>query len=109
MPLFVLVWTWIRWGMVDGRSLRSGLPVCVSAVRHTVAFGFRGPGQGGAGGGRSAAVVVWCLSGRSWLSGSAWRAWPDAGVRVRVFLARAVWVVGIPLFGAAQLALADGA
>ena len=70
VPVLVLVWTWGPWGMVDGRLLRFGFPVCVSALGHPVALGFRGASQGGGGGGRSAAVVVWCLCGRSWLSSS---------------------------------------
>ena len=81
---------WVPWGMVDGRPLSTGFPVCVSALRHPVPFGFRGTGQGRAGGGGSAAVAMWRLCGWSWLSGSAWVAWPDAGVRVGVFLVRAV-------------------
>ena len=108
MPVLVFVWAWVPWGMVDG-LLRSGFPVCVSALGHPVAFGFRGVGKGGAGGGRSAAVVVWCLCGWSRLSGSAWVACPDAGVSVGVFLARAVWVAGVPLLGAGRLVFADGA
>ena len=109
VPVLVLVWMWVLLRKVDGRPLRSGCPVCVSALGHLVAFGFRGTGQGGAGGGRSAALVVWCLFGWSWLSGSARVAWPDAGVRVGVFLARDVWVACIPLFGAGRLALAGDA
>ena len=109
MPVLVLVWTWVPWRKVDWRLLRSGFPVCVSALGHPVAFGFRGTSQRGAGGGQSAALVVWCLFWWSWLSGSTWVAWPDAGVRVGILLVRAVWVAGISLFGAGWLALAAGA
>ena len=96
-------WAWLRAGagvgvgvgvVGDGWLLRSGLPVCVSALRHLVASGFRGAGPGGAGGGRLAAVVARCLRGWSRLLGSVWVAWPDVGVRVGVFMAWAVWAVG---------------
>ena len=108
-------WVWVRAGagvgvclgvMGDGWLLRSWFPVCVSALRHLVAFGFWSPGPGGAGGGLLAAVVAWCLRGRSGLLGGAWVAWPDAGVRVGVFMAWAVWAVGTPLLGAGRLVLA---
>ena len=108
-------WVWVRAGagvgvclgvMGDGWLLRSWFPVCVSALRHLVAFGFWSPGPGGAGGGSLAAVVAWCLRGRSGLLGGAWVAWPDAGVRVGVFMAWAVWAVGTPLLGAGRLVLA---
>ena len=91
-----LAWVWVRAGagvgvgvgvVGDGRLLRSGFPVCVSALRHLVAFGFWGAGPGGAGSGWLAAVVAWCLRGRSRLLGSALVAWLDAGVRVGVFMA----------------------
>ena len=75
VPVLVLVWTWVAWGMVDGWPLRSAFPVCVSSLGHPVAFGFRRTGQGSAGVWRSAAVVVWCLCGWSWLLGSAWVVW----------------------------------
>ena len=107
-------WTWalVRAGAAvdvgvgvvgDGWLLRSGFPVCVSALRHLVAFGFRGAGPGGAGGGWLRAVVAWCLRGRLRLLGSAWVAWPDEGVRVGVFMALAVWAAGTPLLGAGRL------
>ena len=105
-------WAWVRAGagvgvgvgvVGDGWLLRSGLAVCVSAPRHLVASGFRGAGPGGAGGGWLAAVVAWCLRRQSRLLGSAWVAWPDAGVRVGVFMAWAVWAVGTPLLGAGRL------
>ena len=50
-------------------------------------------------GGSSGVLPVWVLR----LASSAWVAWLDAGVRVAVFVARAVWVVGIPLLGAGRL------
>ena len=101
-------WAWVRAGagvglgvsvVGDGWLLRSGFPVCVSALRHLVASGFRGAGAGGAGGGWLAAVVAWCLRGWSRLLGSAWLAWPHVGVCVGVFKAWAVWAVGTPLLG----------
>ena len=108
LPVLVLVWAWVLWRMVDG-LLRSGFPVCVSVLGHPVASGFQSVGQVGAGGGRCAAVVVWCLCGWSRLSASAWVAWPDASARVAVFVVRAVWVAGIPLLGAGRLLLGVGA
>ena len=105
-------WAWVRArarvgvgvGVVgDGWLLRSGFPVCVSALRHLVASGFRGAGPRGASGGWLAAVVVWCLRGRSRLLGSAWVAWPDAGVRLGVFMAWVLWAVVTPLLGAGRL------
>ena len=89
----VLVWAWVSWGMGVGWLLRSGFPVCVSAPRHLVASGLWGAGPGGADGGCLAAVVAWCLRGWSRLPGSAWVAWPGAGVRVGVFMAWADCVV----------------
>ena len=94
MPVPLLVWARVSWGMGLGWLLRSRFPVCVSALRHRAASGFRGAGPGGAGGGWLAAVVAWRLRGLSRLPGSAWLAWPDAGVRVGVFMAWDVWVVG---------------
>ena len=99
----VLVCAWVSWGMGVGWLLRSGFPVCVLALRRLVAFGFRSAGLEGAGGGWLAAVVAWCLRGWSRLPGSAWVAWPDAGVRVGVFMAWAVWVVRTALLGAGRL------
>ena len=105
-------WAWVRAGagvgvgvcfVGDGWLLRSGFPLCVSALRHLVASGLQNAGLGGAGGGWLAAVVAWCLRGRSRLLGSAWVALPDVGVPVGVFTAWAVWVVGIPLLGAGRL------
>ena len=58
------------------------------------AFGFWSSGPGGADGGWLAAVVAWRLQGLSRLLGSAWVAWPGAGVRVGVFMAWADLVVG---------------
>ena len=83
----VLVWACVSWGMGVGWLLRSGFPVCVSALRHLLASRIRGAGPGGAGGGWLAAVVVWRLRGWSRLPGSAGVAWPDAGVRVDGFMA----------------------
>ena len=106
------VWAWVRAGAAvgvgvdvvgNGWLLRSGLPVCVSALRHLVASGFRCAGPGGAGGGWLAAVVAWCLRGWSRLLGSAWVAWRDVGVRVGGFTAWALWAVGTPLLGAGRL------
>ena len=69
-----LAWAWMRAaggvgvgvGVVgDGWLLPSGFPVCVSALRHLVAFRLRGPGLAGAGGGWLAAW--WrgaCVGGR---------------------------------------------
>ena len=48
-------------------------------------------------------MVAWCLQGWSLLPGSAWVARPDAGVRVGVFMAWAVWVVGTPLLDVGRL------
>ena len=105
-------WAWVRANagvgvgvavVGDGWLLRSWFPVCVSAFRHLVASGFRGAGPGGAGGEWLAAVVAWCLRGRSRLLGSAWVAWPDVGVRVGVFMAWAVWALGMTLLGAGRL------
>ena len=99
-------WAWVRAraavgvcvGVVrDGWLLCSGFLVCVSALRHLVASGFRG-----AGGGCLAAVVAWCLRGWSRLPGSACVAWPDVNVRVGVFMAWAVLAVGTPLFVAGR-------
>ena len=54
---WALVWVGVGAGvgvgvgaMGVGWLLRSGLPVCVSALRHLVAFGLRGAGSEGAGG-----------------------------------------------------------
>ena len=58
------------------------------------ASGFQGAGLGGAAGGWLAVVVAWRLRGWSRLLGSAWVAWPGAGVRVGVFMAWADGVVG---------------
>ena len=110
--LWCWAWVWVRVGagvgvgvgdVGVGRLLRSGFPVCVSALRHLVDFHFRGAGPGGAGGELSAAAVVRCLCGWLRLPGSARVAWLDAGVRVGVFEARAVWVVGSRLLGAGRL------
>ena len=51
------------------------------------ASGFQGAGPGGADGRWLAAVVAWLLRWWSRLLGSAWVAWPGAGVRVGVFMA----------------------
>ena len=58
------------------------------------ASGFGGAGPGSVDGGWLAAVVAWRLRGWSQLLGSAWEAWPGAGVRVGVFMAWADGVVG---------------
>ena len=58
------------------------------------ASGFHGAGPGGADGRWLAAVLVWRLRDWLWLLGSAWVAWPGAGVRVGVFMALAHGVVG---------------
>ena len=90
----VLVWAWVSWGMGVGWLLRSGFPVCLSAPRHLVASGFRGAGPGDADSRWLAAVVAWRLRAWSRLPGSAWVAWPGAGVRGGVFVAWANWLVG---------------
>ena len=87
----------------DWWLLRYGFPVCVSALRHLLAFGLWGAGPAGAGGGWLAAVVAWCLRGRSRILGSALVLWPDTDVSVGVFMAWAVWVMGTPLLGAGRL------
>ena len=46
VPVPVLVWVWVSWGMGVGWLLRSGFPVCVSALRHLVASRFPGAGRG---------------------------------------------------------------
>ena len=58
------------------------------------ASGLQGAGPGVADGGWLAAVVAWRLRGWSRLLGSAWVAWPGAGVRLGVFMAWADGVVG---------------
>ena len=88
-------WAWVRVLVDAGFGVGAGavgdggwvavalwVDGCVSTLRHLVAFGFPGAGPGGAGGGWSAAVVVSCSCGWSWLPGSVWVAWPDAGVCV---------------------------
>ena len=85
VPVPVLVW--------DGGRVAVALWVpCVCAGPQ--ASGFEGAGPGGADGGWLAAVVAWGLRGWSRLLGSAWVAWPGAGVRVGVFMAWADGVVG---------------
>ena len=77
----------------DGDRVAVALWVpCVCAAPQ--ASGFQGAGPGGADGGWLAAVVAWRLRGWSRLLGSAWVAWPGAGVRVGVFMAWADGVVG---------------
>ena len=58
------------------------------------ASGFQGAGPGVAHGGWLAAVVAWRLHGWSRLPGSAWVAWPGAGMPVGVFMAWADGLVG---------------
>ena len=94
------VWVCVRAGagvgvgvVGDGGRLAVALWVpCVCAGPQ--ASGFLGAGPGGADGGWLAAVVAWRLRGWSRLLGSAWVAWPGAGVRVRVFMAWADGVLG---------------
>ena len=77
----------------DGGRLAVSLWVpCVCASPQ--ASGFQGAGPGGADGGWLVAVVAWRLCGWWRLLGSAWVAWPGAGVRVGVFMAWAAGVVG---------------
>ena len=82
----------------DGGWAADGLLVpCVCVgLRASGGFWYSGHRSGGAGGGRSAAVVVWRQCGWSLLSGSdsagcVWVVWPDAGVHVGVFFVWAVW------------------
>ena len=83
-----------------GRGCRGGRgPVAVALWVPCVcagpgASGFQGAGPGGADGGWLVAVVAWRLRGWPRLLGSAWVAWPGAGVRVGVFMAWADGVVG---------------
>ena len=76
----------------EGRVAVALWVLCVCAGPQ--ASGFQSAGPGGAGGGWLPAVVAWRLRGWSRLLGSAWVAWPGAGVRVGVFMARADGVVG---------------
>ena len=95
-------WVWVCAGagagvgvgvVGDGGRVAVALWVpCVCAGPQ--ASGFQGAGPGGADGGCLAAVVAWRLRGWSRLPGSAWVAWPGAGVRVGVFMAWADGVVG---------------
>ena len=86
VPVPVLVWAWVSWGTGVGWLSRSGFPVCAPASRLPVS---RAPVRG-----VLTAVVAWRLRGWSRLLGSAWVAWPGAGVRVGVFMAWADGVVG---------------
>ena len=95
-------WVWVCAGAgagVGGGVVGDGGRVAVALWVPCVcagpqAPGFPGAGPGGADGGWLAAVVAWRLRGWSRLLGSAWVAWPGAGVRVGVFMARADGVVG---------------
>ena len=93
-------WVWVCAGagagvgvgvVGDGGRVAVALWVpCVCAGPQ--ASGFQGAGPGGADGGWLAAVIAWRLRGWSQLLGSAWVAWPGAGVRVGVFMA---WADGV--------------
>ena len=96
------VWMWVCAGAGAGVGVGvvgdGGRVVVVLWVPRVCAghqaSGFQGAGPGGADGGWLAAVMVWRLRGWSRLLGSAWVAWPGAGVRVGVFMAWADGVVG---------------
>ena len=102
LPFWCCAWVWVCAGsgagvgvgvVGDGGRVAVGLWVpCVCAGRK--ASGYQGAGPGGADGGWLAAVVAWRLRGLLRLLGSAWVAWPGAGVRVGVFMAWADGVVG---------------
>ena len=99
-------WCFAWVGVCAGAGAGVGVGVVGDEGRVAVAFwvpcvcagpqasGFQGASPGGADGGWLAAVVAWHLRGWSLLLGSAWVAWPGAGVRMGVFMAWADGVAG---------------
>ena len=87
-------WCWCGRGRCGKRGWDGCCALGTLCVCRAPGFRFLGCRSGGADGGWLAAVVPWRLRGWSRLLGSAWVAWPGAGVRVGVFMAWAYWVVG---------------
>ena len=100
--LWCCAWVWVCASAgagvgvgVVGYGGRVAVALCVPCVcAGPQASGFQGAGPGGADVGWLAAVVAWRLRGWSRLLGSAWVAWPGAGVHVGVFMPWADGVVG---------------